>query len=190
MNTGRQAMWLFITIITLACSGWYFASTKSQVKLDKQTLSTTPDAIIKDLTVKKFNANGQLVNYLTSPLMQHTPTNNTHTLQTPVVMVIQDNQPPWEIRSQEAISLYGGEEITFSKKVIIHQQPSDKTAESTLKTETITYFANEKIAKTTADVQFEQPGSIILSKGMNAYLAEKRVQLLHRARGTYEPKHG
>ncbi|WP_196211486.1 LPS export ABC transporter periplasmic protein LptC, partial [Legionella pneumophila] len=37
---------------------------------------------------------------------------------------------------------------------------------------------------------FEQPGNIIQSTGMNAYLDEKRVELLHKARGSYDPAKG
>ncbi len=190
MNAGRQAAWLFVALMALACSSWYFASTTPVAKLDDRTLSSTADAIITDLTVKKFDAKGQLANYLKTPLMHHIPFNNTHLLTTPLIIIAQQNQPAWEISAQQATSLHGGEEITFVNDVVIHQGKDAHTQESTLKTQVITYFAKDKVAKTEADVTYEQPGNIIQSTGMNAYLAEKRVQLLHQARGTYVPTHG
>lgn len=190
MNAGQQAAWLFVALMALACSSWYFASTTTVAKLDDRTLSTTADAIITDLTVKQFDTNGHLANYLKTPLMHHIPFNNTHLLTTPLIVIAQENQPAWEIRSQQATSLHGGEEITFVKHVVIHQGKDSHTQESTLKTEIITYFAKDKVARTQADVTYEQPGNVIQSTGMNAYLAEKRVQLLNQARGRYEPTHG
>jgi len=190
MNAGKQAAWLLTALIALACSGWYFASSTAVIKLDDQTLSTITDVIISDLTVHKYDTKGHLANYLKTPLMQHTPLNNSHWFKNPDIMIAQPNQPAWTIRSQEATSIRGGDEITFNRNVVIHQGHDQHTQESTLTTEEITYFPKTKFAMTKKDVTFVQPGNTIKSTGMNAYLAEKRVQLLSQARGTYEPNKG
>ncbi|WP_133128217.1 LPS export ABC transporter periplasmic protein LptC [Legionella nagasakiensis] len=190
MNASKQAAWLFIALISLACSGWYFASTPATQKLDDKTLSTTVDTTIHQLTVYQYDAHGKLVNYLQTPLLRHIPQDNKHWLKTPHIIITQAKEPPWEIRSKQAISLHGGEKITFSKSVVIHQPKDGHTPESTLKTEEMIYFPKEKLAMTEKEVTYEQPGNIVQSTGMKAYLAEKRVQLLNRARGIYDPKHG
>ncbi len=190
MNAAKQAAWLFVALICLACSGWYFASAKHINKLDEHTLSTTADMIINELTVQQFDTNGRLANYLKTPLMRHVSFNNTNLLKTPHIVIAQDNQPAWEIHAEQATSLLGGQQITFNKNVVVHQEKDEHTQESTLKTEAITYYPKDKLASTLLDVTFEQPGNIVHSKGMNAYLAEKHVELLSEARGTYEPSRG
>lgn len=190
MIAAKQAAWLFVAIICMACSGMYFARPALVVKLDKHTLSTTTDMVINNLTVQQFDTDGQLVHYLHTPLMRHIPSNNTHWLTTPHVIVTQKTQPAWEIHAKTATALYGGQQITFNENVIIHQEKDEHTQESTLKTEEITYFPKDKLAKTHSDVTFERPGHHVQATGMNAYLAEKRVQLLSQARGTYEPSRG
>lgn len=191
MIAAKQAAWLFIALISLACSGWYFASSPAIAKkLDEQTLSTTADVIINNLTVHQFDAHGQIANYLKTPLMHHIPSNNTHWLKAPHVIVTQKNQPSWEIHAEQATSLYGGQEITFKKNVIVHQDKDEHTQESTLKTEAITYYPKDKFATTLLDVTYEGPGHVVQATGMKAYLAEKRVRLLSQARGTYEPNKG
>ncbi|AHE67465.1 LPS export ABC transporter periplasmic protein LptC [Legionella oakridgensis] len=191
MNAGKQAVWLFIALIALACSGWYFASTPAvAIKLDAQTLSTTVDTTISQLTVRQYDAHGELANYLQTPLLRHIPKDNTHWLKTPHIMITQAKESPWEIRSKQAISLYGGQKITFNKNVIIHQSQHGQTPESTLTTEEMIYFPKDKLAITDKEVTYQQPGNIVQSTGMKAYLAEKRVQLLNQARGTYDPQHG
>lgn len=160
------------------------------IKLDQRTLSRTTDITINDLVVHQFDTKGQLVNSLKTPLMHHVALNDTHVLKTPHIVIAQENQPAWEIRADQATSQHGGQEITFNKNVIIHQAQDDRTLESTLKTESMTYFPKDKLATTILEVTYERPGNIVQSTGMKAYFAEKRVLLLSNARGTYAPNPG
>lgn len=189
-NAVRQATWLFIALLALASSGWYFASSSLVIKLDKQTLTTTPDAIISQLTVQQFDAKGQLTHYLQTPLMNHLPLNNTHELTTPHIIIAQPNQPFWDIHAKHATALLGGQQITFNDNVIIHQKKDKHRPETTFTTEELSYFPKDKRATTSKDITFVQAENVIRSTGMNAYLAENRVQLLSNARGTYVPNHG
>lgn len=188
MNATKQAAWLFSAIIALACSGMYFASSKPVKRLDESILSKTADIVVSNLTVRRFDETGTLINHLQTSMMQHIPENNTHLLTAPRLSLAQTNQPSWEISADMATGLNGGEQITFVQNVIIHQGKNKKGQESTIKTEILDYFSKSKIASTKAPVSFEQPGSIVHSKGMTAYLDDKRVQL-SQARATFEPKH-
>lgn len=190
MMAAKQATWLFLLLISLACSGWYFASSSSpKIKLDAKTLYTTTDMTIQHLTVYQYDKEGRLANSLKTPLMHHIPENNTHWLKKPYIIVTQDDQPSWEIQAEEATAIHGGEQITFNKEVKI-QQKNETNAESTLLTESITYFPKDKFATTQSDVTFKQAGNIVNAKGMEANLAEKHVKLLSQARGKYVPNHG
>jgi lipopolysaccharide export system protein LptC len=74
--------------------------------------------------------------------------------------------------------------------VIVHQAQNEHTSESTLTTESLTYFPKDKLATTLLKVTYERPQMITESTGMKAYLAEKRVLLLSEARSTYVPNPG
>ncbi|MFC3907658.1 LPS export ABC transporter periplasmic protein LptC [Legionella dresdenensis] len=190
MNAVRQAIWLFCALIALACSGWYFASAPAAIRLDDQTLATTADTIVTGLTVRQFDEQGQIANSLVSPRMEHIPENNTHLLIRPYIIVTQTaDQPPWEIRARTAKSIQGGGKVTFIDEVYIHQAKGERTAESTFKTDVLDYFPKKKLAMTSSAVVFEQPGSVVQANGMNAWLAEKRVELLGKARAVYDPEH-
>lgn len=190
MNALRQAGWLFIALVLLACSGWYFARSPVYIKLDNQALSTTADTSITHLTVQQFDENGQLSHYLKTPLMLHIPLNNTHFLTTPHIVITQKDQPAWEIHAHHATAIQGGQEITFQNDVIIHQKQDEHTQETTVTTEQMTYFPSTQFATTPKDVTFVQSGNQVQATGMNAYLAENRVQLLSHTRGTYASNHG
>ena len=186
----RQISWFLMAIIVLASSVWYFHQPQKIQKLDNETLSSTIDATVVQLTVRQFDAKGNLVNVLRTPLLQHIPKDDVSLLQTPRIYIAQENQPAWEIQSQKAKSVAGGASITFMQQVIVHQNADEKTQESTLKTEEVVYYPKLKKATTDLLVTYEQPGNFIQSMGMNAYLDEKRVELLHQARGRYDPAKG
>lgn len=190
MNAAKQFIWLFFTLIILACSALYYSHSIDIIRLDSETLANSVETTVSQLKVQQFDADGLLVNLLTTPIMQHIQKGNVYLFQQPHILVSQEQQPPWDIQSNNATSFEGGKRITFKGNVIVHQKHSDKTQESTLKTEEVTYFPKEKKASTDLLVTYEQPGNIIQSKGMNAYLDEKRVELLHQARGSYAPTNG
>ncbi|ASQ45515.1 LPS export ABC transporter periplasmic protein LptC [Legionella clemsonensis] len=189
MNAAKQAAWLFSALIALACAGWYFAGSTATAKLDETILSQSADTIVTNLTVRRFDEKGKLINYLHTPEMQHIPAENTNLLKMPQITINQPEQPAWQISSEYAKAIHGGEQITFMHHVVVHQNKGEHSQESTMKTEKLIYFSREKLATTDLAVSFEQPGSIVHSQGMKAYLADKRVQL-SRAHATYEPKHG
>lgn len=191
MNAGKQTAWSFVLLIALACSCWYFASTPNTNRLDAKTLATTIDTTIQNLKVRQYDLKGNLINTLETPLLRHIPFNDTHYLKMPHIVARQTMDAPWEIDSESATALHGGEKIIFSQNVTIHQvNHGEHQPDSVLKTEELVYFPKEKRATTEKEVVYEQAGSKILSVGMNAYLSEKRVQLLKNARGFYDPMHG
>ena len=190
MNIKRQFIWLFFTLILLACSCWHYMHSSEIIRLDKDTLANSIDATASQVKIRQFDAEGSLVNLLISPMMQHIQKDDVYLLQSPHIRISQEQQPPWVIDSKNAQSFEGGKRITFKGNVVVRQKNKDKAQESTLKTEEVTYFPKEKKASTDLLVTYEQPGNVIQSKGMNAYLNEKRVELLHQARGSYVPENG
>lgn len=190
MNAAKQAAWLLITLLLLAGSGWYFASTTPIIKLDDETLSTTPDTIINHLTVQQFDAQGELSHYLQSPSMQHIPLHDMHQFQTPHILIAQANQPAWEIDALQAIAINKGKKIIFETNVVIHQQADQQRKETTFNTQQLTYFPKKQLATTKQDITLIQDKNIVRSQGMKAYLADNHIQLLNNARGTYVPNQG
>lgn len=188
MNASRQAFWLFFVLIALACSGLYFARSAQPLRLNAKDLSKATDTVITDVSLKRFDESGKLVNVLKTPEIRHIPENDQHLFESPYIQVAEANQPVWEIRSKRGRAVNKGEEITFIEQVVIHQAQGEHNQESTMRTEELHYFPKQKIASTELAVSFEQPGSILHSQGMKAWLADKHIQLLSNARATYEPK--
>lgn len=187
MNAAKQAGWLFGLLISLACSGWYFASSHSEQILDEQALLGSVDTVVNNLNVRQFSSSGLLINALESPEMTHIPKGNTNFFKNPHIISSQDNESEVDIRSQKARSIDGGKKITFIGEVVIHQAKSLKNEESTFKTEELDYFPEQKFATTLLPVILEQPGTTVHALGMNAYLEKKQIHLNH-TKAFYKPR--
>lgn len=187
MNAAKQAAWLFCALLALASLGLHFAGSTPVSRLDDKTLSLTADIVLTEVSLRRFDAEGKLINLLESPEIQHIPDNNSHLIKLPSISLSQADQAAWKINSKQAKAINGGEEITFLQDVVIHQAKSKHNQESTMKTQKLVYLPKEKLASTDVTVRFEQPGTVVYSEGMKAYLEDKRVLLLSRARATFEP---
>jgi lipopolysaccharide export system protein LptC len=189
MNAAKQAAWLFLTLLALAGSGWYFASSKPVVRLDDLTLSTTPDTLIRGLTVQQFNTRGEVSHYLQTPLMQHIPRENTHLLETPDIMIAQPGKPAWEIHARKATALHGGQQITFQNEVVIHQTNDQHQQETTINTSELVYFPQKQMATTQKDITLLQGNNTVQSTGMKANLATHHIRLLNNTRVDQKDSH-
>lgn len=140
MSAIKQAFWLLASLIALAISSWYFASSKPSFELDQQALDHTVDVTIHKLRVYQYDKSGQLSHFMKTPFLNHTPNNNTHWIQHPLVLVAQEGKSPLKIQAKEATSFFGGEKIVFNQNVLICQNQNSNTPGSTLTTESMTYY--------------------------------------------------
>lgn len=187
MTALKTGSWIFCLCCLLACFFWYQKSTLPSVHLNTETLATIPDQRIRGLSVQQFDATGQLLHHLKTPLMRHTPNQNTHWFKNPLIRITEPNQPAWEIQSKEAIATNNGEQITFQHEVLIQHHAYKNNAEGIIKTEKISYFPKKKLATTEDKIVWTQAENIVQSMGMHAYLDEHRIDLLNHARASYEP---
>lgn len=187
MNNTRQAAWAFLLLLALAFSGWYLASQKPPARLDEEGLAKTVDTIVTGLNVFQYGETGRLERTLYTPRLEHTPENGTHRFDNPRVYALQEDGAPVEITAKRGISYREGLEVTFLDDVLLRQMATDKAAESTLETQSITWFPKNSLAITDKAVKFRQSGNEVHSVGMKAHLEERRVELLHTARGFYAP---
>jgi lipopolysaccharide export system protein LptC len=181
----KQTFWMFAVFCILACSAWNYKHIQKSVGLDAETLANTEDLVVSTFSVKQFDAKGVLTHLMESPELTHISHQDTHFIKLPHIMVKEANKPVWNIHSQTAKAIQKGSKIIFSNQVVIQQAVNG----TNLKTEELIYFPKKKFATSDAMVTVTQPGSIVRSKGINAYLGENPMVSLNKAHATYEPAH-
>jgi lipopolysaccharide export system protein LptC len=192
MTKANYSYWFVTLLISLAGLVLYFFTSMNTIKasnFDKSLLKNI-DSMATNIQVKQFNGKGNVVTFLETPKAEHVPGKNIHLLTTPHIIVTEENKEPWEITAKNATAIRDGSKITFLKNVVIKQQNIDNTDSIYLKTDKITYFPHTKFATTENKITIKQAFSNATAIGMNAYLAENRIQLLNSTTGHYEQRHG
>lgn len=177
----KKGAWLLATLVGFVFFSLQLSQQHQAEKPRLSLLAAGVDAVVLNLSVHQFDENGVLQNTLFTPEVKHFPKQKLHQLLNPTITVHQDNQPDWQIRSQTAHALQGGKKITFLGNVVI-QQPEKGNQ---LHTESLTYYTEKKLATSSEMIEFKQPGSIVHSQGMRAYLDKKVIQLLSKPYATF-----
>lgn len=153
--------------------------------LDPKALAKMTDSSLLEVQYRQYDKTGLLIHSMEAPLIKHIPKDNTHVLTSPHIRVIEVNKAPWDINARTATAIQGGKQITFENNVRIRQEKTDTATETVLLTDSLSYFPDEKKAKTTSEVIVTQAGSQMRSKGLIADLTDNSVRLLSNARGHY-----
>jgi LPS export ABC transporter protein LptC len=187
MNAFKQTLWLLSTLIALSFWGWYTVSNTATPRLDQNTLSRMPDAIISGIRVSQFNIDGELHQQMTARSLVHLSKGNTHFIESPKIVMYSKNEAPWTIESHQAKAMDGSKKIIFSHQVVMSQDATEKTAASRLTTEELIYFPKKNIALSQVPSQLTQGDNQIDAAGFKAYLLKKNIQLTE-AKAHYDPK--
>lgn len=178
MRRNKVILGLAIFMIGMALSVWFFNKKPVIKKLDEATLAATADVFIHQLNVRQFDKNGQLMHQLESPRVHHIPKDDTHVVQSPHVVISQDNQPPRDIRAEEATTHQKGEKITLTNNVLVHQEKTAQVEESTLKAASADLNLITYQGVFTGDVELDQGTTHVRAARAMTY-GNKNNQLTH-----------
>lgn len=185
MNSAKQAGSIFLSLILLAGFGWYFAASSNAIKF-APIPENAVDSRIFNLSVKRFDEQGVMIQELKTPKLEHIPYQDTHILTTPDILASQKDKGYWLVRSKKATSIHGGEQIDLSEDVVAKHFNQERQLVGSFLSNSLRWLPKQHQLTSDDDVTYEQAGSIIQSKGMIAWLDSQSVKLLHHARAFYK----
>jgi len=133
----------------------------------------------------QFKADGSLHSELTSPRIEHFLESEISLLQTPDLLIYQDNPQPWRVQSEMAEVSPDGKQVKLQGNVRIYRR-DEKNRDTRVTSPHMTLLPEDHYASTDAPVRIEMPQGITNGIGMQAWLKERRLNLLKNARGQYE----
>ncbi len=177
-----------ILLLGVAYTGWLLFQSSTFAPDVTQGKQFRPDIFMQDVKVVETDETGKVVKHLTSPKLVHYPKDDKTQITQPVYVVYQDNQKqPWVIKATMGTSYNGGKKIVLQDNVNIHESQGTNNQDTLITTSSLTYFPKKDLASTKKPVTIQKPNLKITAIGMNAFLAEKRVDLLSNTRGIYVP---
>lgn len=183
-HQGLEYVYIFMAIIALGFTGWYYASPPNISKMSKEALSHLPDAIAYELHVTQFNAKGFPSNRFYTPKLTHFP-NTSSQFTAPRIMLYPESGQPWFIQSDSGQAQQSADIITLTDHVILHQDASGTDKAKTITTSEITYYTKKDLATTPKMIVFEQPGLLVKSLGMTAHLKTQQIHLSQQVWSEY-----
>lgn len=145
------------------------------------------DAFLENVVAINMDKYGAPHSQIKTKKIIHYPANDTAFITQPLIILYsKDEEMPWLTTAEKGISEHGKEKILLIGNVKIHQESGPNNKEETILTSELTIYPKNDLAKTDKPVTFIEPGTIVNAVGMNAFLKEKRVQLLSKTRGEHE----
>ncbi|KXU37303.1 hypothetical protein AXE65_03665 [Ventosimonas gracilis] len=133
----------------------------------------------------QFKADGSLHSQLLSPKIEHFLESEISLLQNPDLLLYQEDTQPWRVLSAQAEVSPDGKEVKLQGNVRISHR-DEKNRDTLVTSPHITLLPEDHYASTDAPVRIEMPQGVSSGIGMQAWLKERKLNLLKNARGQYE----
>lgn len=186
MKSIKHLYILLFAITLLGFLGWQYVQNDLDGAGQYTHQKEQADSIMQDVTLITMGKNGKPKNQISSPKVMHYQQGDNTSFESPNIIMYQKKGMPWYISAQSGQSIAGFSTVILSKNVKFYRPPGPHNNTITLTTSRLSLFPHEEIAQTDQAVTMTQPGSVIKSVGLRAYLKSDRVELLSRAEGSYE----
>lgn len=174
-------------MISILLTIWSMMLSKHSHKPIPTLSSHEPDAFMENVVATIMNKQGKPAIKITSPKMFHFQDQDTTEIAAPHIIVYRDSPEPWHIHSDFAKATQGLEQIVFWSHVIIRHEKDSTHPATTMRTESLTVFPSQQIAKTKDPITFTQPATTVYGIGMLANMNQGTIKLLSETRGNYVP---
>ncbi len=145
-----------------------------------------PEAVMENVIAIQMNSSGHIQSKLHTPKMVRYPGENRVTILQPRLEIYNATGKPWQIVAKQGEATETADKIELWQEVRIKQPNNLYQNSTTLLTERLSIFPNDKIAKTSQAVTVQQPGITMQARGLNANIGSGHIELLSNVEGQYE----
>ncbi|KAA0874059.1 LPS export ABC transporter periplasmic protein LptC [Nitrincola tapanii] len=185
MVRGLKLRWLLpLFFVSLPLIYWGLFGTPGQTRLSDANDPERIDFFMVNAQMQQFNTMGELARELDSPLVVHKPGQDVLHLTEPLLRLPQPEGEPTRVRADHGIMQDDESEIELAGHVeVIDNSPTG--LETRLTTSVLRLLPPENYAETDAPVTVTRGQSRTDAIGMQAWLDQRRVDLLSEVRGSY-----
>ncbi|WP_323815761.1 LPS export ABC transporter periplasmic protein LptC [Cellvibrio sp. NN19] len=188
------APWLVALVLAI---GYFAFSLRQKPELAEHNYNTSsfPQFYMEDIKTREFDPQGKLHFQLETPLATHYqinpegPTAEDYTLIAQPKMAFYDveTNAPWQVTAETGRSETNGHLLRLIDNVLIQQQtPTQGLIQIT--TSELLVRAREQFAETDKAVKMRSAKGQIDAIGMDADLAQSRLQLKSQVKAVYDPR--
>lgn len=174
-----------ILLIIAALSAWLVEISSPPVIKSERPIRHEHDLFASNLAASIFNAQGLLQHQIRSDFLEHFVDDDSTELNAPHFILFQDGQPAWLISAQRGRVTSKGETVLLENLVRISRPVNFPPGELT--TQKLLVLPKTQYAETDQPVVIDYLRHQATAIGMQIYLTEKRLELLHQVRVQFHP---
>lgn len=144
------------------------------------------DYYFTDFVATARDIQGNITYRLQAKQLEHFPYNDSMRLEKPYIEFFHKNGQPWQSWAQQGVFFEKKRLMKLTGKVRIHRAADGRDPPVTLLTDKLTMDMQDKIAKTTSDVQITSGDDVLNATGMQVDLETGRLELYSNVHGKYE----
>jgi lipopolysaccharide export system protein LptC len=183
----RYSLLIFLLVALTALVNWWQSDSDTAPSVERRDGHQFPDAYAKQLTITRYDAQGNPRHKLQTPLMRHFPDDRAQIEQPRFWQYDTDDSPAWTLRGERALLNEGDETMLLSGEVFIDRAASDKSPPYHIATRDLTVQTKTAYAETSQPVRIESGDEWITAIGMQGWLqGPVRIKLQQEVRAYYE----
>lgn len=185
MNKWR---WIALLLLVVALSWWLQRSAEPESQQAFEQMQHEPDYYMDEFELTSLNLAGKPAHKLYADNMKHYSTDDSATLERPHLVVFRNEDEFWDIRAESGLVLTGGETVLLQGEVTVLRITATDVEALQIYTSDLTVRPHAKYVETAAAVKIKDDRGETTAIGMRADLNQRRVELLSKVRGIYEPQ--
>jgi len=175
---------MLLMLVLVAGTGWLLRELETTRVTGGGEREHIPDFYMETFTTTTMNASGRPERRLHAPYMEHFP-DDTSEFERPYLILYDEPDPPWHVRSERGWASADGEVILFLGDVFIWRDDENGERALEIETQDLRVLPETEYGETDRPVVIRTPKSETRGVGMRTYLAENRLELLSRVHTVY-----
>ncbi|MFT7559851.1 MAG: lipopolysaccharide export system protein LptC [Flavobacteriales bacterium] len=195
MSVFKLISYATLTLLSIATILFFSDSPKDilgSLNIEQEESESIPYAFITNAKTKHYADDGTLTYTFKAQHLYHyrelitadTKQDAYTNIEMPEIIVMRDGKP-WKINAHHG-KIDADQNIELNDEVTIIQRNEDDS-ETLMETDSLLFKPLEKLALTDKPVTITSPFGKIEATGMRADIARKKIKLLSKVRGVYEP---
>ena len=180
--------WLsLVALLAIAIvSGYVLRDLDDEEKDNDGDVAHIPEFFMEMFTITVMDERGLPKRELRAQYMAQFADNQTKELEEPYLVVHQENQPPWHIKSERGWVSANDDVMLLLGQVHVWRDNDAGLRDLEILTQDLRVLPSTQYAETDKPVIIRTPSSETKSIGMRAYLEQRRLELLSGVNKVYE----
>lgn len=180
---------IFVVVLILTLGSMWLNMVIRKTATDAAALAqrTEPDFIVENFRYFKMKPDGQAQYEAIGTKMTHFPIEDSYLIDNPVIFSLNNDSQLQTIKSKEAYVEDFNSKIHMRNDVVMNREPSATKGPFKLTSEYVLVYPDDEIMTSDREVIVHDNHSVMTGVGMQANNATSELQILNRARITYQP---